>query len=373
MSDVKYPHLKLREWPFQVVPDDKFVEIWADRKSVLNDVQTILNTLRRRKQSTINLLWAWYGEGKSHTLKHIGYLCRKYFLDLIPVYTEFPRTVRSFIDLYIYFIIGLDDEVLKELAAENINNIEINKTYPEFHRAIRLLCYKSTNYQRPGLRWIRAGREISPSLRKAGIEKPIETSDDAVRAMACIIKMVGASKKYHRILWMIDEFQRVQGEKPETYEDVNTGLHSVFNACPNNLSMLLSFSVLEQQEIFSLLSREIIDRIGIQKIIAIKELNSTEAFNFVADLLHEFRDDVFSVPSAFFPFEEEAVKFIVSLIEQNSELKPRALMQYFNAVLEQADILIARGEMQTIGVEFAKKVLLDYDLFLSFQKASLLK
>ena len=80
-----------------------------------------------------------------------------------------------------------------------------------------------------------------------------ETSDDAVRAMACIVKMIGASHKYHRLVWMIDEFQRVRAEKHEVYKALNTGLHSVFNACPNNLSMFFSFSVKEKQEIFNII------------------------------------------------------------------------------------------------------------------------
>ncbi len=85
MPEAKYPHLNLREWPFQVVPDDRFLGVWADRKDILNDVQMILNTLLRREQSTINILWAWFGAGKSHTLKHISFLCHTYFQGLLPI------------------------------------------------------------------------------------------------------------------------------------------------------------------------------------------------------------------------------------------------------------------------------------------------
>ncbi|MFC1560031.1 hypothetical protein ACFLZ2_05045 [Candidatus Margulisiibacteriota bacterium] len=371
--EAKYPHLGFREWPFQVVPDENFVKIWADRKEILDDIQIILNTLERREQSTINLLWAWYGEGKSHTLKHICYLCHTTFCDLLPVYIEFPRTIRSFLDLYVYFITGLGEKVIKELAAEGGADESFVTIYPEFSKALKLMRSKSLPQQRMGAKWIMGNTMLSPSARKLGLNRPIENSDDAVRAMTCIMKMVKLSTKYHRILWMIDEFQRIRTEKPDIYEDINTGLHSVYNACPNNLSLFLSFSVRQQQNIFSLLSKEIIDRIGIQKIIAIHPLSAKESLTFVSDLMHEFRIDPGAVDSPFFPFEEDAVKFIVSLIEKNSELKPRAIMQYFNAVMEQADFRIARGEMQVIDLEFAKGILLDYDLFLSFQKESLLR
>jgi hypothetical protein len=373
MGEAKYPHLGFREWPFQVVPDDNFVKIWADRKEILDDVQIILNTLKRRDQSTINLLWAWYGEGKSHTLKHISYLCRTAFNDLLPVYTEFPRTIRSFLDLYVYFVTGLGEKVIKELAAEGGSDEEIVTIYPEFNKAVKMMRSKSLPQQRIGVRWVMGSPTLATTTKKSGLTKPIENSDDAVRAMTCLMRMVKLSTKYHRILWMIDEFQRIRTEKPEVYEDLNTGLHSVFNACPNNLSMFLSFSVKQQQDIFALLSKEIIDRIGIQKIIAIHPLSAKEALTFVSDLMHEFRAEGSATESPFFPFDEDAVKFIISLIEKNSELKPRAIMQYFNAVMEQADFRIARGEIQSVDLEFAKGILLDYDLFLSFQKESLLK
>ena len=100
----KYPHLFLKDWPFAVVPDERFEAIWADRKEILNDILIILNGLARRPNSTINLLWAWFGSGKSHTLRHMEYLCLSRFHQIIPLYTEFPKSLNSFVDLYRYFV-----------------------------------------------------------------------------------------------------------------------------------------------------------------------------------------------------------------------------------------------------------------------------
>jgi len=103
-NKAKYPHLHLSDWPFQTVPDERFTKIWADRREVLEVVYSTLNSLSRKKPSTINLIWAWFGAGKSHTLKHMAYLCKTKFKSLLPVYTEYPKTVKSFLDLYVYFI-----------------------------------------------------------------------------------------------------------------------------------------------------------------------------------------------------------------------------------------------------------------------------
>ncbi len=306
---VKYPHLCLRDWPFQTVPDERFTRIWADRRDVLETVYSILNYLSRRKPSTINLIWAWFGTGKSHTLKHMAHLCETKFKSLLPIYTEYPKTARSFLDLYKHFI--------SEIAGK-----------------------------------------LDPSLLlEHGIGKNVETSDDAVKSIACIVRMLELSGRCDRIIWMIDEFQRIGSERTDVSEDINTGLHSVYNASPNSFSIFLSFSIKDKEMMFKYLSKELIDRIGVQKIIEIPRMDGRDAFTFISDLLYEFRPDPEKVPSTFYPFEDEAVKYIIALIENTSELKPRSIMQYFNAVLEAADMPIALGQLKSIDLEFAKKIL----------------
>ncbi len=375
-AEAKYPHLHLKEWPFQTVPDERFTRIWADRRTVLEDVYQILNYLSRRKPSTINLIWAWFGAGKSHTLKHMVHLCGSKFKLLLPVYTEYPKTVKSFFDLYVYFVseLGVDficDVGMEILSGENSQDIkkELLSLSSDFVYAIELLEKDEILAKR----WIMGEKVPRPTLSKHGIGKRIETSDDAVKAIACIVKMLELSGRCSRVLWMIDEFQRVGTEKKNVLEDINTGLHSVYNACPNSFSIFLSFSVREKRKIFSHLSKELIDRIGIQKIIEIPKMSAQDAFAFVSDVLYEFRAGEDPSIATFYPFDEDAVKFIISLIERSSELKPRTIMQYFSAVLEAAEAQILRGEMKVINLEFSKKLLSNYDLFLSFQKESLLE
>jgi len=373
-ASVSYPHMHLKDWPFQTVPDERFTRIWADRREILQVVYSLLNNLSRRRASTINLLWAWFGTGKSHTLKHMTHLCGEKFKTLLPVYTEFPKTVKSFFDLYVYFISELGVDFIADVGVELMNSskaVSIKRAlFPisaDFVAALRLLGEDEVLAKR----YLMGEKVNRPTLSKHGIGKQIETSDDAVKAVACIIKMLELSGRCSRVIWMIDEFQRIGSEKNSVSIDVNTGLHSVYNACPNAFSLLLSFSVKRKQEMFNHLSKEIIDRIGIQKVLEIPKMSSQDAYTFVSDLFFEFRPDPDKAPSAFFPFDEETVQYIIALVEQNSELKPRSLMQYFNAVLEAADMPLARKSIKSIDLDFARDLLTSYDLFLSFQKESL--
>lgn len=363
----QFPHLQFKDWPFQVVPDERFVEIWADRKEVLADIHNLLQGFSRRKQSTINLLWAWFGAGKSHTLRHMQYLCRTKYQTIIPIYTEFPKSVKSFFDVYRYFINGIGFELFKEIVAEVPVTLSDFSDFPEIMTAVDMISTGELQEKDIAWRWMRGDKIYSQTLRRYNLDMRIETCDDAVRAMALILRLLEKSGKYSRVLWMIDEFQRIGVEKNPIWEDVNTGLHSTFNACPNALSLFLSFSVHEKQDMIGLLSREIIDRIGISKIVRVPQMSRQDAFAFVADLMFAFRPDIYNLPAAYFPFTEDAVRFVLLLIERNAELKPRSIMQYFNVILERAEPEIAMHKMSLITIDYVKQILQDYDLFLTFQ------
>lgn len=366
----KYPHLHLKDWPFQVVPDERFERIWADRRLVLEDIHLILNSLSRREQSAINLVWAWYGAGKSHTLRHMQFLCNNAYTKILPIYTELPRRINSFLDLYVFFIEAVGKDKVKELAVDvylKHSGIELVKKfehfYEEFWRMLELLASGSDEDEIAAWRWLSVKSLKSAEFKKFGIAKRIESSDDAVRAMAGLIQLIKSSGRYTRTMWMIDEFQRIGSIPREIFDDVNSSLHSVFNASPLGFSLFLSFSVHKQEDIYKYLSKEIQDRIGISKIISIPKMNEQEALVFVSDLLFEFRPDKFISLDPFSPFTEEAVKYIILLIQQTAELKPRSLMQYFNAILERAEPQIEMGQQALIDVPFIKNVFISNQSF----------
>jgi len=343
----KYPHLFLKDWPFAVVPDERFEAIWADRKEILNDILIILNGLARRPNSTINLLWAWFGSGKSHTLRHMEYLCLSRFHQIIPLYTEFPKSLNSFVDLYRYFVQTSKVSIVRIVRQLKPHELELK---------------------------IEAARRISPIVagelanfthtevfNEENFISGINTTDEAVTALHALIQFL-TSGESHRVLWLLDEFQRLEKMGPKLKNEINVGLHSLFNACPNGLALIFSFSIRAKEDALRVLSKEIVDRIGVSKIIQIPMMNESESMQFIADLLYEFRHDEEKAPSLYFPFTEESVKYLIHVIKDNSELKPRTLMQYFGAVLDQADFLIASKQAPEIDIPMVRKLLSGFDV-----------
>jgi len=71
-----YDYLHLKNWPFNIVPDDESIKYWAGRKKLKQKVDQIIRRASRIPSSRLTLFWAWFGSGKSHTLRHIEWRCK---------------------------------------------------------------------------------------------------------------------------------------------------------------------------------------------------------------------------------------------------------------------------------------------------------
>ena len=201
-------------------------------------------------------------------------------------------------------------------------------------------------------------------LRPMGIGKRISSAEDVIRTVTWIVKLVNAGaalseNEVGRLIWIIDEFQQVGHSKPLARE-INSCLHSIFNRCPNSLSLFISFSGRPEKSYPEWLSPELVDRIGVQKVIVLPPLTLGEAKGFVCDVLDHFRPDSLKAPSQFFPFDEATVDTLLDLIAKDrKEIRPRSIMQYFTSVLEVGEPLIQEGKLTAIGQDFALECLKD--------------
>lgn len=368
---MKYPHLHLREWPFRDVPDESFCSFIADRSELVSDIKNLLRNLSRRPTSSMHLMWAWFGAGKTHTLYHIEYLCKTSFKNLIPIYIEFPRSVKGFIDIYKSFISQIDmnivDEAYVEVFGDNRKEKiqkDLRYDYPDLASTLKFHFMGEEQHQDIAIRWLRTECRELRLLKTIGVTKPIQNNEDIIKTVSWLIRLISRKDTQDenvRIIWMIDEFQRLEKCRVPVQEEVNGCLHSIFNRCPNSLSIMISFSGHpEEKKLPPWLSQEIKDRIGIEKVLLLPPLRSDEAFKFIEDVLKYFRNPESDISNPLFPFTKESVSEVIKIIEaKKDELKPRRIMQYFKAVLEEAEPKIEKGNMKVIDTNFIKEVLKD--------------
>ena len=84
--------LGLSAWPFNVVPVQDSRLLWADRKDLLNQIHRLVRRLSSHQSSTLHLVWADFGAGKTHTLLYLRQLALSdKGSGIFPVYTVLPR------------------------------------------------------------------------------------------------------------------------------------------------------------------------------------------------------------------------------------------------------------------------------------------
>jgi len=161
---------------------------------------------------------------------------------------------------------------------------------------------------------------------------------------------------------MLDEYQRIKDLRRPVIDEINSCLHSIFNRCPNGLSIIISFSGYPEKKLPDWLSPEIKDRVD-KRLLLLPPLSRDEILIFVKGILKHFRNPDSNVDD-YFPFSQESIHAILKKIEEEAkkkkrqdEPKPRTIMQGFNMVLQEAEPLIEKGEIKIISAEFATKVL----------------
>jgi hypothetical protein len=371
-----YEHLGLRDWPFSVVPRPEHCTFIAGRPKLRHEIDSLLDVLGRRDTSSIHVLWSWYGAGKTHSLYYLrnAALSRTNKpIQLIPVYTEFPKGARGFIDLYRAFMNSFDRNLLLNAFLEFQTTAEGDRFYdnlrvqePDFATALRLLAMGDSLKQQTAQRWLRGDALVASDLRPVGITQRISNAQQATRILTLTIKLLADAavvQNYHssRLVWLVDEFQRAEKAGAATLSDTNAGLHSLFNAAPTGFSPIISFSGSPtNQSLPDWFSPELRDRIGTTKVMVLPPLQPSEAAQFVKDVLEHYRLHDGNHRSDFFPFNAESCKAIVNHVASNGDLRPRAIMNAFNAVLEAADPQVEKGKMRVIEPAFATRVLAEY-------------
>lgn len=373
---MSYEHLRLTRWPFPVVPERGFCDFIADRKQFRQDVEGLLRTLSRQDASSIHLLWSWFGAGKTHTLFYFAnraaQMSKQGSRQLYTVYSEFPKSARSFVDLYRSFAIGLDIddlvnaylEISTSPEAERLRR-EMLSASPDLVNAVHVLVTGTDTDQVTAMRWLRGASLPISEFRRIGVSQKIGSSEEASRIFSAVVHLLAVAARSQdqglcRVVWLLDEFQRIEKLPARVRDEIGVGLHSTFNACPTGLSIVLSFSGRPQERLPDWFSSELRDRIGRTKVLVLPPMVTDQALEFLRDVLSHLRTlEGWDAPP-YFPFTEETCRFVITEIQRAEELKPRAIMHAFNAVLQEGESLLESGEVSEIGPDFAKRVLAEY-------------
>ena len=374
---VEYPHLRLTRWPFPIVPDRSFSTFIAGRPALQADIEQLLTALSRRDTSSIHVVWSWLGAGKTHSLLYLANEANRrnssLGVRLLPVYTEFPKGTTTFLQLFSKVFDDLSAEAIVEAYLEVGTSPQGERPlreylapHPDLAVALRVLAVGEPRDQLTAWRWLRCEELPIASFRAIGIGQRISTSEQATRILAAIIGLLHlaartAGSRGTRLLWIIDELQRLRRCGSRAIADVNAGLHSLFNASPVGLSLILSFSgTPDPARLPDWFSPELRDRIGTTKVMLLPPLSAGDALDLIREVLAQFRPEAVPDDRGFFPFTKEACRFILAEAAKHGPLRPRTIMHAFNAVLEETEQRIEQGEVSVIDPDACAQALKDH-------------
>ncbi|MDG6906774.1 MAG: hypothetical protein JRN20_13420 [Nitrososphaerota archaeon] len=347
--------------------DEKSSQVWAGKRKLESELRAQVRNMRIER-SAIRLLWGWFGAGKTHSLYYLKKLCDE-TKNVLYLYTEFSENCASFLDLYKSFVprdtssLGrLYEGVLaRERYNKDVVKDKICSEMPDLQICLEGLTSGNRNQVDFAKQWLQGQKLPRWDLSKNGYIERIESDDQAIRTIRSLVSLVGASEEFVRIVWAIDEFQKIDSLKKKAAKTpILEGLYRVFNGSPNRLSLYFAFSTMKSSDFKPMVSKELAERIGTVPPLEVKLLSKSEAKEFVADLLRIYRCRNSSTSDAWHPFDEECVDLILSHIESKGyDMKPRTINDLLDQILIRYDPALADGSLSRIGKAEASSVLSD--------------
>ncbi len=321
-----------RVWPFGIVPDRSQPIIWAGRPHLLASVRSLLSTFRFRPQSSLDLVWAAFGSGKTHLLYFLEQEARRE-PGIVPWYAVIPHKVQGFGEIYRTLFNSfpwsfLTNDVIPK-AIGQLSNFDIAPI-------LQGLAMGTHEQKTLAMEWLSGGRiDLRVARRILPVPYKLDTADQMQRVIVQLLRLIAGSG--NRVLMLLDEFQRVQAHKGDTKDTLNSAILDAFNSTPRGLSVIFSCSAVQAAAAHRSLAPELLDRMKGRPLISLSDFSKEDAFLFVSDLLASHRPALFN-GNPFAPFEDAAVCCAVESLESMPQcgLLPRHLVQVLDNALSMA-------------------------------------
>jgi hypothetical protein len=333
-----------RSSPFSLVADTSSAACWAGRDPVLLQLRKLCRSWANRSDSTLDLVWANLGAGKTHALFHLKHLLETEFKtdpEAIVVYAEVPERDSHFIEIYRRLVSSFRlADIAKLGVAATKNSIS-----PSVARACRALEYGAESEKRLARDWITAGRPALRDLRSVtGIDSRIESDVEAERVLSEILGLAGAGGR--RVVVLLDEFQRVGHLGQRGREAMLSHLRTLFSRQSSHFSLALAVGSRIEKTAVDLLPSELKTIMGMRPPVSLPEMNKEEAVEFILRRLAWYRPEGYRGPVEA-PFTREQIDYVIAYLANNGKARliPRVLLQIFGIIYD--DISLEASLMST--------------------------
>ena len=347
-----FEHLNMHDWPFRVVPSRESAGIWVGRPEVLRKISRIARRASTSGVAELILLWADFGAGKTHALRHLEVLAGAN-PRLMPIYFATPKGVRSFADVYSAIVDAVIESGALDAAGRDLFDRTKGNVNSDLDRAvIRIAHYPEDSLVATS--WLRGDKVYLKDLRDIGIGSRIESSQDAIRALNGLIEILQRDGEV-TVMLLIDEMQEFGLLTDRQLDECIGGFQKVFNHNEMGLTFVMSFTSGTQATIKSVIGEALYDRAG--QRLSLEPLERSEAVEFLRMLLESRMIDKSKSP---WPFTDESLEALVEHVDVSTQpLTPRQIIKAADLVFSEAVIDIEDEEIVEISAAYAEKTLVD--------------
>lgn len=309
--------------PFTLMADSESATHWAGRPTQLTQIEGIVRRLSRRNESSLDVIWANFGAGKTHTLFYLAHRLVSTGQTNLCVVHEVPEQIRNFVDLYQ----GIVRKLQIETVADTVLKSDLPDIPDDLRRVATALFHGGAEEKGVAFQWLCAERVDGRRLKQlTGISRRIDSDSVATEILSAVVAVLGASG--FRFCLMLDEFQRVEKLLLRNKSKVTSSLRSLLSRSPRNFSLFLAIASKLEKTALAQVPPELQTILGLDGPLALPEMDEDEAIEFVRGRFQTFRPTDYS-GEPFAPMGSVAVKRAVQMIARADSvgLSPRIILQ----------------------------------------------
>jgi len=374
----------LRQNPFPNTPPRRPEEaVWAGLSRLKGQFKELFIEALTTSTTQVVLNWGAWGSGKTHAAIYFGTRDRlpqvegKQVKDAWILYIRTPKDpAQADVILYRDVIETIRFSRLRRVIRDIISEhgertaLEILQDVVESEALGKALWLLGLEKKETGQLRLLEGTEESAEwrrlleayffsqstksdLKRLGLSRGIDNSQDRFRilggVMQCLIGLAPTEEIEHhsRVILWIDEMEDLIYFTSRQYRPFTQGLRDLIDRLPAYFTLLMNFT-LAAPEAFEdatvVLGQALMDRVTHQ--IYFQEPNEDEAYEYVCDLLRQFRteDPANRGLPMTYPFSEDALQSIITALPSRT---PRDLNQRCGDIISKAlqrGIITAPGE-----------------------------
>ena len=345
----------LDPWPFAVVPTEDRGSRWAGRADTLRSLNGLVGRWERRSASEIAVIWADFGQGKTHSLFHLAGAARKAPRQLVHYVQLPPLTSGSpFVALYRQLLRDFPLDLLARRVYERFQASPHDLARagtPGIRNLIQLLWIIGTNShgRDVAIRWLQAERIPPRQLdalliggRPIGIGPAPNSAQDCQNVLDGLMTVATdfPTARSGNVVLLIDEFQRIGELTYRKRVEVCDALHLLFNRHPEGFRMVLAFAGGLPEIVPNVLTSDLVSRVNSR--MDLPPMSMEEGREYLSELLASYGHASDAKP--FGPYDRASVDLLLGLAAVAAELSPRRINVAFDVVSNAA--LDARGDAQ---------------------------